>query len=110
MIGDSARSPDTFAAMTGLARRSIDRRLADAGFVSGKRLLDAWRIVAGYRAITRSRVPLGRIARTLGCTTRAMDAQFVVMIRVTCSGLRAEPLSVEELAGRMARRLTERER
>jgi hypothetical protein len=107
MIGDGAHSPDTFAAMTGLARRSIDRHLADAGFVSGKRLLDAWRIVAGYRAITRSRVPLGRIARALGCTMRVMDAQFVAMVGVTCSELRAEPMAVEEVAERMARQLTE---
>ena len=108
MTGDSARSLDALAAMTGLTRRGLDRRFARAGFVSGKRLLDAWHIVAGYTAITRSMVPLGRIARMLGCTTRAMDAQFVVMIGVTCSGLRAEPISVEEAAGRMARRLTER--
>ncbi len=85
-------------------------RSSDAGFVSGKRLLDAWHIAAAYRAITTSRVPLGRIARMLGCTTRAMAAQFVVMIGVTCSALRAEPISVEEVARRMARRLTERER
>jgi len=109
MIGDGAHSLDTFAAMTGLARRSIDRHLADAGFVSGKRLLDAWRIVAGYRAITRSRVPLGRIARALGCTMRVMDAQFVTMVGVTCSELRAEPMAVEEVAARIARRLTEPE-
>jgi len=96
--------------MTARTRRSLERHLADAGFVSGTRLLDAVRIVAGYRAVTRPRVPLESIARMLGCTMRAMDAQFVAMIGVTCSGLRAEPISVEEVARRIARRLTERER
>jgi len=109
MTGDGARSLDTLAAMTGLTRRGLDRRFAGAGFVSGKRLLDAWRIVAGYRAITTSRVPLGRIARVLGCTTRAMDAQFVAMIGVSCSALRAQPMTAEDVARRIARRLTERE-
>ena len=108
MTGDGAHSLDALAGTTGLTRRSIDRRLAGAGFVSGKRLLDAWRIAAAYRAITTSWVPLGRIARVLGCTTRAMDAQFVAMIGVSCSALRAEPVSVEEVARRIARRLTER--
>jgi len=44
----------------------------------------------------------------LGCTMRAMDAQFVLMIGVTCSGLRAEPMAVEAVARRIVRRLTER--
>jgi hypothetical protein len=52
-------------------------------------------------------VPLGRIARALGCTMRVMDAQFVAMVGVTCSELRAEPMAVEEVAERVARRLTE---
>jgi len=109
LTGDSAHSLDALAAAMALTRRSLDRHLADAGFVSGKRLLDAARIVAGYRAITRSRVSLGTIARMLGCTTRAMDAQFVVMIGVPCRELRAEPMAVEEVAGRIVRRLTERD-
>jgi hypothetical protein len=36
-----------------------------------------------------------------------MDAQFVAMVGVTCSELRAEPMAVEEVAERIARRLTE---
>jgi AraC-like DNA-binding protein len=108
LTGDSPHSLDALAATMALTRRSIDRRLAGAGFVSGKRLLDAWRIAAAYRAITTSRVPLGRIARALGCTTRAMDAQFVAMIGVSCSALRAQPMTAEDVAGRIARRLTER--
>jgi len=107
MTGDGAHSLDALAAMTAHTRRSLERHLADAGFVTGTRLLDAVRIVTGYRAITRSTVPLERIARMLGCTTRAMDAQFALMVGVTCSGLRAEPTGVEEVARRIVRRLTE---
>ncbi|MES2359024.1 MAG: hypothetical protein V4529_11900 [Gemmatimonadota bacterium] len=107
LTGDGAHSLDALTAMTAHTRRSLERNLADAGFVSGTRLLDAVRIVAGYRAITRSTVPLERIARMLGCTVRTMDAQFVLMVGVTCSGLRAEPTGVEEVARRIVRRLTE---
>ncbi|HEY8309069.1 MAG TPA: hypothetical protein VIG47_00870 [Gemmatimonadaceae bacterium] len=109
MTGDGAHSLDALAAMTAHTRRSLERHLADAGFVSGTRLLDVIRIVAGYTVITRSTVPLESIARMLGCTTRAMDAQFVAMVGVTCSGLRAEPRAVEEVAGQIVRRLIERE-
>ncbi len=109
LTGDGAHSLDALAAMTAHTRRSLERHLADAGFVSGARLLDAVRIVAGYRAVTTSRVPLESIARMHGCTMRAMDAQFVAMTGVTCSGLRAAPMGVEEAAGRIVRRLTERE-
>jgi len=103
-------SLDALAAMTALTRRSLERHLRGAGFVAGERLLDAARIVAGFRAVTRSRVPLESIARMLGCTMRAMDEQFMAMVGVSCSGLRAEPMAVEEVARRIVRRLTERER
>jgi len=108
MTGDGAHSLDALAAMTAHTRRSLERHLADAGFVSGTRLLDVIRIVAGYTVITRSTVPLESIARMLGCTTLAMDEQFVLMTGVTCRGLRAEPVPVEEVAGRIVRRLTAR--
>ena len=108
MTGDGAHSLDTLAAATALTRRSLDRHIADAGLGAGKRRREAGRIVADYRAITRSRVPFERIARMLGCTVRTMDAQFELMIGVSCRGLRAEPMAVEEVAGRIVRRLTER--
>jgi hypothetical protein len=108
LTGDGAHSIDALAAATALTRRSIERYLTDAGFVSGTRLLDAARIVSGYTAVTRSRVSLESIARMLGRTMQAMDAQFVSLLGVSCGGLRAEPMSVEEVTERIVRRLTER--
>jgi len=108
LTGEGAQSLDALAAMTGLTRRALEERLTDAGFASRAGLLDAAKIVASYRAVTRSRVALERIAQMLGITVRAMDAQFVVMLGVSCTRLRAEPMGVEEVASRIVRRLTER--
>lgn len=106
LTGDGARSLDALAATTALTRRSLDRYLADAGFVSGKRLLDAARIVSAYRAITRTNVPLATIARMLGYTMRTMDAQFMVLIDLSCRGLRERPMSVDEMTRRIMRKVT----
>jgi AraC-like DNA-binding protein len=110
LTGESAHSLDTLAAMMALTRRALERRLADAGFMSRTQLLDAGRIVAGYRAITKSHMSLDSIARMLGHSMLAMDAQLVSMLGVSSRRLRAEPMSVDEVAGRIVRRLTERER
>ena len=86
-----------------MLKKDVPRRDEEA------RLLDAARIVAGYRAVTRSRVPLESIARMLGYTVRTMDARFAVMIGVSCRRLRVQPTAVEEVAERIVRRLTERD-
>jgi len=109
LTGDGAHSLEALAAMTAHTRRNLERHLSDAGFVSGTGLLEAARIVASYRAVTKSRVALESIAQMLGITMRAMDARFALMIGVSCKGLRAQPTAVEEVAERIVRRLTERE-
>ena len=92
-----------------LTRRTLDRQLGKAGFVSGKRLLEAARVISGYSAVTAPRVPLKNIARMLGYTVRTMNAQFMSMLGVSCTELRRMPLSPDEVAERLAKKLTERE-
>lgn len=108
--GDGPHSPDALSAATAFTRRTLDRYLADAGFVSARRLIEAAHITAGYRAITTSRIPLKSIASMLGYTaSRTMDAQFMLLLDTTSGKLRARPLSFVEVAERLALRLTQRE-
>lgn len=108
--GDGPHSPDALSAATALTRRTLDRYLADAGFVSARRLIEAAHITSGYRAITTSRIPLKSIASMLGYTaSRTMDAQFMLLLDTTSGKLRAQPLSFVEAAERLALRLTQRE-
>ena len=44
----------------------------------------------------------------LGYTMQTMDAQFMLMLGVSCTELRAEGMSLGEVVDRLARRLTER--
>lgn len=107
--GDGPHSPDALSAASALTRRTLDRYLAEAGFVSARRLVEAAHIITGYRAITTSQIPLKSIASMLGYTVpRTMDAQFMLLLDTTSGQLRAEPLPCEEIADRLALRLTER--
>lgn len=106
--GDGPHSPDALAAATALTRRSVDRCLADAGFVSARRLVEAARTTSGYRAITTPGIPLVRIAEMLGYNAkRTMDAQLNVLLDTNSGALRARPLSCAEAASRLARSLTD---
>ena len=108
--GDGPSSPDALAAASALARRSLDRYLADAGLVSARRLIEAARITSAYRAITTSRTPLGHIAAMLGYKSRrTLDAQLTLLLDTTSSKLRTIPLSYSEAAERLALRVTARE-
>ncbi len=107
--GDGPATPTALAAASALARRSLDRYFADAGFVSARRVVEAARVTAAYRAITTSRTPLNHVASMLGYNSqRTLDAQLQVLLDTTCGRLRAEPLAVPEAARRLAARLTER--
>ncbi len=107
--GDGPATPTALAAASALARRSLDRYFADAGFVSARRVVEAARVTAAYRAITTSRTPLNHVASMLGYNSqRTLDAQLQVLLDTTCGKLRAEPLAVPEAARRLAARLTER--
>ncbi|HXF22976.1 MAG TPA: hypothetical protein VN602_00545 [Gemmatimonadaceae bacterium] len=91
----------------------IDAQMARLASVIRDRLRDvllkgdgAHSLDAMAAMTARTRRSLESTARILGCTMRAMDAQFLLMTGVTCSGLRAEPMGVEEVAERIVRRLT----
>lgn len=108
-VGDGPHSPDALSAAVSLTRRSVDRHLADAGFVSARRLVEAAHLTSAYRAITRSHIPFHAIASLLGYKTpRTMDAQFTLLLDTTSGKLRARPLHVAEAADVLALRLTER--
>jgi hypothetical protein len=108
-VGDGPHSPDALAADASLTRRSIDRYLADAGFVSARRLVEAAHITSAYRAVTRSLLPFNTIASLLDYKTpRTMDAQFTLLLDTTSGKLRARPIGVAEAADMLALRLTER--
>jgi len=109
--GDGPSSPDALAAATALARRSLDRYLADAGFASAHRVIVAARVTSAYRAITTSGTPLSHIAAMLGYKSqRTMDAQLMVLLDSTGARLRAGPLSVTEAVSRLTQRLTVRDK
>jgi AraC-like DNA-binding protein len=108
--GDGPSSPDALAAATALARRSLDRYLADAGFASAHRVIVAARVTSAYRAITTSNTPLSHIAAMLGYKSqRTMDAQLMGLLDSTGARLRAGPLPVTEAVRRLTQRLTVRD-
>ncbi len=107
--GDGPHSPDALSAAVSLPRRSMDRYIADAGFVSARKLVEATHLTSAYRTITRSRIPLTTIASLLGYKSqRTMDAQFTLLLDTTSGKLRARPLRAAEAADTLALRLTER--
>lgn len=94
---DGPASSDALAAASGITRRSLDRRVPDAGFVSARAIIEAARIAWAYRAITESVIPLGRIAAMLGYTSsRTMDQQLKRLMDTTGSKLREQPLPVPD--------------
>lgn len=108
--GDGPGSARALAAATALARRSLDRYLSEAGFVSARRVVEAARVVAAYRSLTTSRTPLSHVASMLGYKSqRTLDSQLALFLDTTCGKLRAAPIPCAEAARRMAIRLTERE-
>jgi len=108
--GNGPNTPDAFAAAGAVARRSLDRNLAEAGFVSARRVIEGIRLTSAYRAITTSRTSFGHIAMMLGYRSqRTLDAQLVLMLGLTASKLRADPLSCAEAARRLTLRLTTRD-
>ena len=108
--GDGPASPRALAAATALARRSLDRCLAEAGFVSARRVIEAARVTAAYRSLTTSRTPLSHVALMLGYKSqRTLDSQLSLFLETTCGKLRASPIPCDEAARRLAVRLTQRD-
>jgi hypothetical protein len=106
--GEGPYSPEALAAATALTRRSVDRSLAEAGFISARRLVEAARLTWGYRAITTPGIPLVNIAEMLGYKLkRTMDAQLTVLVGMPSGELRVQPLECADAANRIARNLTE---
>jgi hypothetical protein len=94
----------SLASQSDVARRSLDRWLSRAGFQSGRLVISASRLVAGYDAITVSKVPLRRVAAMLGYTTqRTLDSHIQSLLEVSSSTLRCYPIPVE-LAAEIASR------
>ncbi|MEO7041988.1 MAG: hypothetical protein ABI035_06995 [Gemmatimonadaceae bacterium] len=108
--GDGPITPDSLAAATAVARRSLDRNLSAAGFTSARRVIEAVRVASAFRAITTSRTPLGHIAMVLGYKSkRTLDTQLKLLLDTTSSKLRSEPLVSSEAARRLMIQLTTRE-
>jgi AraC-like DNA-binding protein len=108
--GDGPYTPNALAASSALSRRSLDRYLAEAGFVSSRRLIESARVISAYRTITTSRTPLVHIAAMLGYKSqRTLDAQLAILLDTTSSKLRTTPLSIADAAQCLAFRLTTRE-
>lgn len=109
--GDGPTTPGALAAASAVSRRSLDRKFADAGFVSSRRVIEGVRITAAFRAITTSSTPLGHIAMMLGYKSpRTLDGQLTFFLGTTGSKLRADPPSCTDAAGRLALQLTARDK
>lgn len=105
--GEGPHSPAALAAATSLTRRSVDRNIDDAGFISARRLVEAARLTSGYRAIITTGVPLVKIAEMLGYRVkRTMDAQLTLLVGIPSGALRVRPLDCAEAARRIAANLT----
>lgn len=108
-VGHGPPTPDALAGVSRIPRRSLDRHLADAGFVSARLLIAAARLTGSYRSITSSRIPFRRIAGMLGYKSqRTMDGQLVALVGQNSASLRSDPPSTEMVASRIARALTTR--
>ncbi len=108
--GDGPFTPDSLAAATAVARRSLDRNLSAAGFTSARRVIEAVRVASAFRAITASRTPLGHVAMVLGYKSkRTLDTQLKLLLDITSSKLRTDPLPSSEAANRLMIQLTARE-
>lgn len=108
--GDGPFTPDSLAAATAVARRSLDRNLSVAGLTTARLLIESVRVASAFRAITTSRTPLGHIAMVLGYKSkRTLDTQLRLLLDTTSSKLRSEPLASSEAARRLMIQLTTRE-
>lgn len=108
--GDGPDSPDALSAAVGFPRRSLDRHLAGAGFVSARAIVEAAHLASAYRVITRSRIPLTTIASLLGYKShRTMDAQLTLLMDTTAGQLRDDRPDIADAAEVLARKLTDRE-
>ncbi|MFI5240086.1 MAG: hypothetical protein ACHQQP_09770, partial [Gemmatimonadales bacterium] len=108
--GEGPFTPVALAAAASIGRRTLDRTLSDAGFVSARRMIEAVRVASAYRAVTTSRTSMGHIAAVLGYKSkRTLDAQLALLLGTTSTQLRADPLSCAEAARRLAAQLTSRD-
>lgn len=108
--GDGPVTPDSLAAATAVARRSLDRSLSAAGLTSARRVIEAVRVASAFRAIATSRTPLGHIAMVLGYKSkRTLDTQLKLLLDTTSSKLRTDPLTSSETASRLMTQLTTRD-
>jgi len=104
--GDGPGSSDALAAASSITRRSLDRRVTDAGLLSARAVIEAARVTWSYRAITESIVPLGRIAALLGYnSSRTMDQQIRRSIGASSSQLRQYPLALPDATERLVHHL-----
>lgn len=104
--GDGPASSDALAAASNITRRSLDRRIPDAGLVSARAIIEAAHVAWAYRSITASTVPLTRIAAMLGYTSsRTMDQQLQRLMDITSSKLREQPLPIAEATSRLMQHL-----
>lgn len=107
--GDGPSTPDALAAASAISRRSLDRKFADAGFASARRVIEGVRVAAAFRAITTSSTPLAHITMLLGYRSqRTLETQLVMFFGNTGSKLRAHPPSCTDAASRLAFQLTAR--
>lgn len=109
--GDGPSTPDALAAASAISRRTLDRALADAGFVSARRVLECVRVTTAFRAITTSNTPLWHVAMMLGYKAqRPLDVQISAFLGMTCSKLRNNPPSCTDAAAHIALQLTARDK
>jgi len=108
--GIGPRSADALAAQGGIARRSMDRSFEIAGLESSRFFIAAAQIVRVYRAVAFSRLPFRRLAAMAGyAAQRTLDHHFETFLGCSSGAIRKQPLPVDDVAHRLATRLTLRE-
>ena len=106
-FGDGPVSPDDIAAQCRLNRRTMERRFIAASLVPSRLFVTTARVVRAYSAITRSTIPLRRIAGLLGyATQRSLDGHLRTLLKCASSELREGPLTTEAAVELMAGKLT----
>ncbi len=109
--GNAPASPTALARKAGISRRAMDRWLYGSGIGSARLLIAASRVIAAYQPLTKSTLPIARIAAAVGyASQRTLDNQCVRLTGMTAAELRSSSPPIAAVAEAMCAAITHRPR
>ncbi len=104
--GSGALSSPGLASRTGVPRRTMDRSVVSAGFISTRLLIAAAKIVRSYRAVTTTGTSFKRIAAALGyASQRTLDQQYLDLLGAGVVAVRQAPIPLPKAADILVSRI-----